>query len=170
MLKVAIGTKNPTKVNAVKSAFNDQDVTYLPTSVPSGVSSQPFSDIETIEGAINRAMLSRSKEHADIGVGLEGGVIETSKGLFLCNWGSIYDGENEPIIAGGARILLPTQVAEGVRSGRELGDVMDEYTTLRNVRHNEGAIGVFTNGLVNRTEMFTHLARLLVGQYLYNLK
>ena len=31
----------------------------------------------------------------------------------------------------------------------------------------EGAIGIFTNGSINRVEMFTHIARMLIGQYCY---
>jgi inosine/xanthosine triphosphatase len=167
MLKIAIGTMNPTKVDAVKVAFHNITATFIPTSVESGVSSQPFSDEETIQGAINRAKAARIKADCGIGIGLEGGVVETSYGLFLCNWGALFDGVNEPYIAGGARILLPEQVARGVRDGLELGEVMDHYTKEHNVRHKEGAVGVFTNGAINRTEMFTHVSKLLVGQYQY---
>ena len=53
-MKIAIGTKNPTKVNAVKKVFGDT-FTYVEVAVQSGVSPQPFSDEETIQGAVNRA-------------------------------------------------------------------------------------------------------------------
>ena len=42
-MKIAIGTKNPTKVNAVKKVFGDT-FTYVEVGVQSGVSPQPFSD------------------------------------------------------------------------------------------------------------------------------
>jgi inosine/xanthosine triphosphatase len=35
------------------------------------------------------------------------------------------------------------------------------------VRKNKGAIGVFTNGQISRAEMFSHIMRLLIGQYEY---
>ena len=44
---------------------------------------------------------------------------------------------------------------------------MDDYAKKENVRKNEGAVGIFTNGLINRSEMFSHLMNLLVGQYYY---
>ena len=44
---------------------------------------------------------------------------------------------------------------------------MDSYVKKHNVRQNEGAIGIFTNGLVDRTQMFSELSTLLIGQYLY---
>jgi non-canonical (house-cleaning) NTP pyrophosphatase len=44
---------------------------------------------------------------------------------------------------------------------------MDDFAKKENVRKNEGAVGIFTNGLINRSEMFSHIMNLLVGQYHY---
>jgi non-canonical (house-cleaning) NTP pyrophosphatase len=52
----------------------------------------------------------------------------------------------------------------------ELGDVMDAYAKKRNVRHREGAIGIFTNGFIDRKEMFAHIMKLLIGQYQFSKK
>ncbi|MGG4488665.1 DUF84 family protein [Metabacillus idriensis] len=167
-MKIAIGTLNPAKVNAVKaSLFNYEQMTFQSLKVPSGVSDQPFSDEETIQGAVNRAENAREMELAALGIGLEGGLIETIQGFYLCNWGALTGTGFVPIIAGGARILLPEDVGRKVKSGVELGIVMDEYANQFHVSQNEGAIGIFTNGLVNRTEMFTHISKLLFGQYFY---
>ncbi|MFS0822368.1 DUF84 family protein [Bacillus sp. 1P02SD] len=167
MLQVAIGTKNPAKVDAIINGFAGIEANFLPISVSSGVSAQPFSDEETIRGAINRATSALEKEGADLGIGLEGGVVESEFGLFLCNWGAIVDKNNEPIIAGGARILLPDEIAEKLKKGIELGDVMAEFTKKKDIRKAEGAIGIFTNHYVNRKDMFTHVVKLLVGQFTY---
>jgi non-canonical (house-cleaning) NTP pyrophosphatase len=105
--------------------------------------------------------------NGDIGIGLEGGVEESSLGLLLCNWGALASKNTEPIIAGGARFLLPTEIAERLRAGGELGPIMDDFAKKENVRKNEGAVGIFTNGLINRSEMFSHIMNLLVGQYHY---
>ncbi len=170
-MKVAIGTKNPTKVNAVNKAFSSFiEAEFISTNVPSNVSAQPLTDLETVTGAINRAKNALEAEGADLGVGLEGGLIKTDYGFFLCNWGAIFLKGQEPIVAGGARIVVPDEIGELVFSGRELGDVMDVYAKKKNVRHNEGAIGIFTNGIVDRTSMFKELSNLLIGQYLYKLK
>jgi len=166
LIQIAIGTKNPTKVKAIQEVFG-HDVNYTALSVESNVSSQPFSDEETIEGAINRAKHSLTQAKADIGIGLEGGVVETKYGLMLCNWGALIYRNNTPIVAGGARILLPEVVAREVREGKELGEVMEDYSQKKDVRKSEGAIGIFTNGFVSRTEMFTHVVKLLAGQFEY---
>ncbi|MEH7353683.1 DUF84 family protein [Neobacillus drentensis] len=167
-MKIIIGSKNPAKINAVKNSFAyDHEAEFVSFDIPSGVNKQPFSDEETIQGAINRAVGALKKVNGDIGIGLEGGVYEKSYGLLLCNWGAIAARNMDPIIAGGARFLLPEEVAARLRNGEELGPVMDDYAKMKNVRKHEGAIGIFTNGMINRVDMFTHVTKLLVGQYTY---
>ncbi|MCC3357995.1 DUF84 family protein [Bacillus sp. REN16] len=170
MLHIAIGTKNPAKVDAIINGFAGVEANFLPLSVSSGVSAQPFSDEETIRGAINRAKSALEHVVADLGIGLEGGVAETEYGMFLCNWGAILDRDNETVIAGGARILLPDEITMELKKGIELGDVMEEFTKQKNIGKAEGAIGIFTNHYVNRNDMFTHVVKLLVGQYTYKKK
>ncbi|WP_337955927.1 DUF84 family protein [Bacillus weihaiensis] len=167
-LIIAIGTENPTKVNAVKAALAPYlEASFVQADVSSDVSDQPKSDDETLTGAINRAKNVLYHSKADLGIGLEGGLIKTTSGYFLCNWGALVDEKLKPIVAGGARIVIPDEIGERVFKGQELGVVMDDYVKKHNVRQNEGAIGIFTNGLVDRTKMFTELSTLLIGQYFY---
>ncbi|HYK72522.1 MAG TPA: DUF84 family protein [Pseudoneobacillus sp.] len=165
-MKIIIGSKNPAKVEAVKGAFS-KGYEFNSLDVPSGVSEQPFSDEETMKGAINRAEHALKLGGGDIGIGLEGGVQESSFGLFLCNWGALVVKGHPPLLAGGAKILLPDEIANLLRNGEELGPVMDDYAKKENIRKKEGAIGVFTNGKIDRSTMFTHVTKLLVGQYDY---
>ena len=166
-MKIIIGTKNPAKIQAVKQIFTNDHYEFEAINVTSGVSEQPFSDEETIKGAINRAEQALFLGEGQIGIGLEGGVQDTGYGLFLCNWGALVTEKEPPIIAGGARILLPEEIAERLRKGEELGPVMDDFTNKKNIRKNEGAIGVFTNGNIPRADMFSHVTKLLFGQYQY---
>ncbi|KAB2338874.1 DUF84 family protein [Cytobacillus depressus] len=166
-MKIIIGSKNPAKVLAVQSVFNNDQIEFISVNVPSGVSNQPFSDEETIKGAINRAYSALEVGDGDIGIGLEGGVQETTHGLFLCNWGALAEKGKPPIIAGGARIPLPKEIAGRLLSGEELGPVMEKFTEKEDVRKKEGAVGIFTNGQISRSEMFTHVVKLLTGQYEY---
>ncbi len=77
-MKVAIGSQNPTKVNAVKKAFEkvfpNISWEFTGVDVPSGVADQPMTDRESISGATNRAKQSLKKCNADFGVGIEGGM------------------------------------------------------------------------------------------------
>lgn len=164
---VAIGSKNPAKVHAVQATLIREKLQFVTVHAESQVASQPFSDEETILGARNRALDGLKKaDSAKMAFGLEGGVIETTMGLMLCNWGALIHEDGREWVAGGARIPLPETIAQELRSRKELGDVMAEYVGDPEVRRKQGAIGVFSHGLVDRKEMFSHIVKLLYGQYL----
>ncbi|SDN03530.1 DUF84 family protein [Sediminibacillus halophilus] len=162
-MKIYIGSMNPAKIKAVKNVFPEDEVVEM--DVASKVSLQPFSDEETMEGAVNRARECASMNPDSIGIGLEGGVMELNEELYLCNWGALISENGKTFLASGARIPLPHEVAAQLEKGIELGEVMDEFAQRQDIRKKEGAIGIFTNELVSREEMFTHVMKLLKGQY-----
>lgn len=155
-LRVALGSLNRAKREAVVRALAAFEVRgeIECVDVPSGVRAQPLSDDETRRGAIERAQRARNETGADLGIGLEGGVEETPHGMLLVNWAAVAHGEGEIAVGGGLRITLPDEVAEGVRQGRELGDVMDAWVGQTGIRHGDGAIGVLTGGRITRSDMF----------------
>ncbi|MFC0473212.1 DUF84 family protein [Halalkalibacter kiskunsagensis] len=163
---VAIGTKNPAKVHAVQDTLIRERHTIESVKVDSGVSPQPFSDEETLEGARTRANSALITTGATLSFGLEGGVQETKSGLLLCNWGVLVHAGGGEWIASGAKFPLPLQVAQRLREGEELGDVMTDITGDVHTRKKEGAIGFFTADWVSRKELFSHIVKLLYGQYL----
>ncbi|GEK33862.1 DUF84 family protein [Kurthia sibirica] len=170
---VAIGTKNKAKIQAVKVACNraelQETIDFVTYDVASLVSAQPFSDEETCLGAINRAQAALKKGNATIGIGLEGGVKWQGKQLYLCNWAALAT-KDQVFTAAGAQIPLPLDITQQLLMGVELGPIMDAYAQQEDVRQHAGAIGIFTDGLIDRSEMFEHTVLMLLGQYRYNLK
>lgn len=168
-MQIAIGTKNRAKVGAVQEVVERyvDDVTFEAIDVASGVSDQPMSEEETRQGAINRAQAALEASKSDAGFGLEGGVKMIDGMMYLCNWAALATKEGKVYTAAGAQIPLPKTVATPILAGQELGPVMDAYVQQTNTREHSGAIGVFTNGFVDRKEMFVHILTLLVGQYIY---
>ena len=153
-MKIAVGSTNPTKVAAVRRAAVKvwPAAEVVAVTVPSGVGEQPLSDDETIRGAVNRARNALAAvEGAQIGMGVEGGVQDTPHGLFVGGWAAVVDRDGSLGIGAGGRVLLPESIARRIRAGEELGPVMDDFSGRRNVKHGEGAIGIFTNGLIERT-------------------
>ena len=167
LMKIAIGTKNKAKNKAVQNVcrllINDPE--FIMIDVPSNVSNQPFGDEETLQGAKNRAIQACKEAQVNLAFGLEGGVKDLDGQLFICNWGVLQTKEGKQYMAGGAQLPLPEEVALAIRSGEELGPIMERYTKQEGVRHNEGAVGVFTSGIVKRADMFEHIIKLLLGQY-----
>ncbi|WNB93105.1 DUF84 family protein [Bacillus sp. NEB1478] len=165
-MKIGIGSKNPAKINAAHPFLeyfkNAELVSYNAASL---VSEQPFSDEETKLGAINRAQ-DCVVQGAAIGLGFEGGVMEMEDGIYLSNWGAAADKEGNVFTAAGARILLPVPIADGLRKGIVLGELMSKWTNDPEIRKKDGAIGVFTSGMLSRKEMFLHISTMLLGQYM----
>ncbi|MFD2630481.1 DUF84 family protein [Oceanobacillus kapialis] len=164
-MNIVIGSQNPTKIEAVRTVFAFDHVT--PLDVPSNVAPQPMSDEETRQGAINRAMQCVNSEGAHLGFGLEGGVMEVEGALFLCNWGALVTKDEKIYTASGARVALPEEFTKELQAGVELGILMDTYVKRKGISKKEGAIGIFTNDLVSRQAMFTHVTTLLRGQWEY---
>ncbi|RME57387.1 MAG: inosine/xanthosine triphosphatase [Caldilineae bacterium] len=153
-MRIAVGSTNPTKVAAAERAARRlwPEAEILPVAVVSGVSEQPLTDEETIRGAINRAQQARIALDADVGMGVEGGVQDTSVGMFVGGWAAVVDSHGTLGVGAGGRLLLPERLAAQIRQGAELGPLMDRFTGAQNVKHNQGAIGVFTDGLILRTD------------------
>lgn len=160
-MKIVVGSTNKVKIGAVESVFRQYypDCVVVGVAIPSGVAEQPMSEQETIKGARSRAKGALlSDMNADYGVGLEGGVIEGAGGvMYSCAWACIASRDGKEGMGGGLYFELPKTVADGIRSGGELGPLMDQLTGEIDNKHKAGAIGVFTKGKLDRTEAYSHL-------------
>lgn len=162
MNKCYLGSQNKVKLASVKEVLKDYEVIGI--NVDSGVGSQPKSDEETIQGALNRA-LALPKD--GLRLGLEAGVQMCNDLLFLVNWGVLIDTNDNIYYAGGTRIPIDDFVQKGIfQDKRELADIMDEYLHTKGIKEKEGAISFFTSHQVKRKDIFTHIVKLLYGQYL----
>lgn len=167
MNHLVVGSTNPVKINAVKAHYVGE---VIGVDVDSGVADQPWGDEETLLGAKQRARAALETSQGKIGIGLEGGVQIIEGKLYVCNWGALVDENGTEIIAGGARFPLPDNIKTKLEEGHELGPVISEYASRTDVSKKEGAIGIFTNGTVSRTDMYDHLVSLLFGQYQFQMR
>ncbi|MEP7380683.1 MAG: inosine/xanthosine triphosphatase [Gemmatimonadota bacterium] len=155
--RIAVGSRNPVKVGAVQSVVRRWSPfsTVEGVQVPSGVPEQPFGDEETIRGAAQRARAARLALDADIGVGLEGGVVEMEGGAMRsCAWAAIALRDGREFVGGSLAMPLPPAVATLVRRGVELGHAMDALTGARDTKHGAGAVGILTNGMIDRQQAY----------------
>ncbi len=152
MRRVAVGSANPVKLGAVRAvlAWAAPSATIEPVTVPSGVRDQPFGDDETIRGARNRARAARAALDADVGVGLEGGVVDGPGGMRSCAWCVVVHRDGREGVGGSLAMPLPDAVATMIRDGMELGHAMDALVAARGTKHGKGAVGVLTAGRIDR--------------------
>lgn len=160
MYKIYVGTTNQVKLDAVKKVVGEAEVIGIESD--SKVGAQPKSDEATITGAYNRA---QSLPKDGLRIGLEAGVHETNHEMFLVNWGVLIDLNNQVYYAGGTRIVLPTPIANQIRTTQdELAHIMDAYFNTQDIKHKQGAIGILTHNRIHRIDIFTHIVSLLMGQ------
>lgn len=168
MRKIVVGSLNKTKTNAVQLVFPTDEIRNI--DLPSNVPSQPITSEMTRKGAINRAKNGLKDVSADYSIGLEGGVTLIDGELFLCNWGALATSSGKIFTASGGLIPLPASFIEPILQGEELASLIEQYTNRRDIRSQEGAVGVFTNGLITRKQVYTYIGTLLKGQLLHDDK
>lgn len=158
--RVAVGSRNPVKVAAVSQVVRRLHAAALVegVQVPSGVPDQPVGDAETQLGATARARAAREALDADIGVGLEGGVVDEGGGAMrTCAWAAVSLRDGREFLGGSLAMPLPPAVAALVRSGVELGHAMDALTGGTDTKHGAGAVGILTNGMIDRQRAYETL-------------
>jgi inosine/xanthosine triphosphatase len=155
--RIAVGSRNPVKMSAVASVVRQwsPDATVDGVQVASGVADQPFGDDETMRGAATRARAARQALDADIGIGLEGGVVEGEGGAMRsCAWAAVALRDGREFVGGSLAMPLPPVVAALVRDGVELGHAMDAVAGVHNSKHGAGAVGLLTHGLIDRQRAY----------------
>ena len=148
----------------------------IPRDVDHSTPSMPVSMDQLLGGARERAERALQAVRgeglsADLGVGLEGGLEVRSQGgarrAFLMSWAYVTDGLRGGFGCGGA-IEVPAAMAGAVLDqGRELSEVVDGLVAQNDTRSRQGAWGVLTAGLLDRTRSF-ELALLNAMAPFYN--
>lgn len=155
--RLAVGTDNPVKVQAVAAAarrvFGAARVRRV--RVPRRVGEQPF-DHEVIRGAEQRARDAlRGWPQAHLGIGVEAGLVWVPEAQqhFDVQWCAAVDRAGRVTLGHGPGFTHPPQVVERVKSGRTVGEVVGELAGARDLGQREGAIGFLSRGAMDRAEL-----------------
>ena len=157
MKKVLIASRNPVKINATKKAFEEvftNRFEFEGVSAESLVSDQPMSNDETLKGANNRLQNIQHLE-ADYLVSIEGGVDLLDSNYEAFAWIIISD-KNKVGKAKTATFPLPSKISHLIKDGYELGDADDMVFKRSNSKQKNGAIGILTDNIIDRTEYYYH--------------
>ena len=168
---IALGSARSAKIMALRAScarvaeadprWRHMEIVARP--VESGVSAMPLSDMQLMRGARGRAdavreLLASEGARADIYVGLEGGfhsiTFDGARRTFLHGWAYATDGARGYFGHAPAVTVPHSIVARVERTGRELGEVMDEVACQTDVRSRQGAWGVLTRDLLTRAQSF----------------
>ncbi len=165
---VAVGSENPVKVEAVRRAFTRAygSVEVVPVSVGSGVPPQPVNE-EGPLGALNRARESlREVPRAEFGVGIEGALVELYGRTFCTGFVAVVRRDGRTGLGTSGWFQCPDYIVRRMLEGVELGELIDERVGRSGVKRAEGAIGIFTRGLVSRTDLYEHGVYMALAPFL----
>lgn len=155
---VVVASQNPVKLAAAELGFArifpEEAFTFRGISVPSGVSAQPMSRAETLQGALNRARHAReAMPDAVYSVGIEGGVEAVEGRLEVFAWVVVL----RDAMIGRAQtgvFMLPDEVARLIHAGKELGEADDIVFGRQNSKQDNGSIGLLTDDAITRTTYY----------------
>ncbi len=164
MHTIIVASKNPVKIQAAREGFErmfpGESFLIQGVSVPSGVSVQPFTSQETLQGAINRAQAARlAVPEATYWIGIEGGVSLEPEGhltreeLWAYAWVAILSSDRSGKGCTGS-FALPPEVAELVKQGKELGEADDIVFGRTNSKQENGAVGLLTENIIDRAAFY----------------
>jgi inosine/xanthosine triphosphatase len=161
---IVLASTNPVKAQAAlkgfENIFPDEAFSVQTVSVPSGVSEQPMTDAETLQGAWNRSVNAvRCIPEADYWVGIEGGVEEEDGELLAFAWVVVRSADMQGKGRTGT-FVLPVRVAELVHSGLELGAADDIIFERSNSKQENGAVGLLTGNVIDRCGLYAHAVML----------
>ncbi len=160
MTTVVIASQNPVKIEAVRSGFQvmfpEETFDMHSVSVASGVGRQPMTSTETLQGARNRAYNARQViQKADFWVGIEGGIDWVDDQMAAFAWIFVLSQKRIGKSKTGT-FFLPAEVAKLVRQGKELGEADDIVFERSNSKQKDGAIGILTGNVIDRTRLYQH--------------
>ncbi len=169
-IRVVVGSENPVKIAAVRAVVLRvwPDCEVVGHAVASGVPAQPFGDVETQQGALTRAREALARvSGADLGIGLEGGVVEEPDGrMRSCAWAAVVDRTGQHAVGGSLAMPLPERVARRIRAGEELGYAMDAIAQTVGTKHGRGAVGILTGGLLDRQGAYEPLVMYALAPWI----
>lgn len=154
-MRINVGSKNPVKIEAVREAFSlyFDNVNIKSFSVNSGVSTQPKSFEEIIQGARNRAI--NCFNNCDYGVGIETGIFSINNLTRYLDVGccAIYDGKKVVGIGLSPGFEYPQFIIERIfQEGLEVGQIFDEIFKGKNINQKQGAVGILAHNKYSRKD------------------
>ncbi len=153
---IAVGTKNPAKVDGIKRAFSKyySDIELRPTDSSSVAKAQPRGLEEMTSGAAARAKFALSKAGGDFGVGVEAGIFTIGEVYFDNQVAAIADASGKVSLGHSAGYSLPHRAMENLfNEGRELERWAEEVSGINEVGDKGGLIQHLTKGRMTRTDL-----------------
>ena len=157
-MKVLIGTKNPSKIEGAKKAFDKffKDVEMIGIDVSSNVPDQPFNG-DVLKGAKNRVQeikqyASENSVEADYYIAIEAGIVDYFDSYINFNISVIEDKNGLQSIGASQGFQIPNGLIPEIRQ-IGLGKEMDKIFSGTELGKSVGGISFLTKNNVTRMDI-----------------
>jgi inosine/xanthosine triphosphatase len=172
-MRVAVGSQNPVKIEAVNQAFGlyFDEIEIVPVSVDSGVQPFPMSQQETLTGAQNRVQKAWEADTSiDYAVGIEAGVFTIETYFLVQGFAAVKKDDELGLGCSVAFEVSPNLMAKIDPSSDRSKQTIEQLLGRSNIFHQEGVVGVLTQNQLTRTQILRDavicaLPRFLLPQY-----
>lgn len=155
-MKIVLGTTSDLKIRAAKEAFKILGINpeIITVKSESGVANQPFGLDQILTGAKNRAKNALQLHLADLGIGIENGIIKIDQ---INKWMetlavAVIDGDGKESFALGSAYPLPDWVVKKIHNeNSELGHVIQKLDP----KLDKDPINYFSDGKIKREDTIT---------------
>lgn len=153
---IAVGTKNPAKVEGVRQAFAKHfpriEVKTIDSS--SVTKAQPIGLDQMTAGAVSRAKFAISKLGGDFGVGVEAGIFLLGDTYFDHQQAAIVNAAGKVSLGHSAGYPLPRKAVETmIKEGRELERYAESLSGIDQIGDKGGLVHHLTKGIMTRTDL-----------------
>ncbi|ABW00974.1 inosine/xanthosine triphosphatase [Caldivirga maquilingensis] len=159
-MKVALASRNPSKVKAVEEALRILNINGTVEAVdpPPGIPPEPMGLEATVNGAVVRARHALSSiKDSTYGIGIEAGVLMLS--AFNVNFdvtvAAVIDRKGLITLGLSPAFMIPPAFMRELMTGKELNDVVEKYYGVPNAGKGIGFIGLLSRGLIKRINLNT---------------
>lgn len=153
---VCAGTTNPSKLEGIGRAFRrafSGGVVELVSVKLAGMNPQPMGLVETLHGALERAIQASHLSDCDFYVGVEAGIIELLPEKYVDLQVAVVLGPNKDLSIGfSPAFQVPPQLVRLVTEGRarELEEAVEITYGVADIGEREGLIHLLSKGLIDR--------------------
>lgn len=153
---VAVGTKNPAKVEGIRRGFERyfSQVELRPVDSAQVAKAQPKGLEEIAVGATARSKFALSKAGGDFGVGVEAGIFEIAGVYFDNQIAAVVDQRGRSSLGHSAGYTLPREDMDQLfRDGSELERWAEKVSGISEVGDKGGLVDFLTKGEISRTDL-----------------
>jgi inosine/xanthosine triphosphatase len=167
---VAVGSRNPAKLEGVRRAFSSHfaDVEIRPVESSSVSRAQPLGLEQMVEGAIARARFALSESGGDYGVGVEAGIFKVGSVYFDHQQAAITAPSGRVSLGHSAGYMLPSGAVEKMLGeGKELEQLAEGLTGVLGVGDKGGLVHYLTKGKMTRADLTEQCVMTALAPWLH---